>query len=290
VSEPAPFRVSGSTEPSPLIVEIPHAGTFVPQRYQSNLIAPVRSLSRDADLYVDKLWEEALQGLPARLLIAHWSRLVVDLNRAEEAVDAEAVVGARPHPSAIRGSIWRVTSDRDPVLRRRLSTHEYEERLQAAHRPYHQALRDLIADAKERFGFAVVIAAHSMPSAPRAADPSAKEPRAQVVPGTRGKTSAALRLIDTVERACVGHGASVKHDVPYRGGFTTEHYGKPRLGQHVIQIELSRALYMHEEECVLHEGFAATVQLCQQIARALLAQCAETTEDAARLQDLLAHS
>jgi len=44
-------------------------------------------------------------------------------------------------------------------------------------------------------------------------------------------------------------GLGVSHDDPYRGGWTTAHYGRPADGVHVVQIELNRALYMDEQTC-----------------------------------------
>jgi N-formylglutamate amidohydrolase len=40
---------------------------------------------------------------------------------------------------------------------------------------------------------------------------------------------------------------SVAHDEPYRGGFSTSHYGRPKDRVHAIQIELARRLYMDEQ-------------------------------------------
>jgi N-formylglutamate deformylase len=273
----APFRVIPALAASPLIVEIPHAGTHVPARYQSLLRAPIRSLSRDADLHVDSLYLEAHEaltqrgaGLGASFLIAHWSRLVLDLNRAENAVDAESVQGAPRTPTALRGAIWRATSDKDAVLTRALTAAEYQERLDSIHRPYHRALQALIREKQAAFGYAVVLAAHSMPSAPRAADASAAEPRAEVVPGTRGRTSAAANLIDAVDQVARALGFSVAHDVPYRGGFTTEHYGRPKESCHVIQIELSRAVYMDEQSHIrTPKGTERSVRLCSELMQKL---------------------
>ena len=31
------------------------------------------------------------------------------------------------------------------------------------------------------------------------------------------------------------------------GGYTTEHYGRPHVGLHTLQIEINRALYMDED-------------------------------------------
>ena len=51
--------------------------------------------------------------------------------------------------------------------------------------------------------------------------------RADIVPGTCGRTSADRRVIDLVDAHFRAAGLSVRHDDPYRGGFTTSHYGRP---------------------------------------------------------------
>ena len=35
--------------------------------------------------------------------------------------------------------------------------------------------------------------------------------------------------------------------MPYAGGFVTKHYGRPECGVDVLQLEVSRALYMDEQ-------------------------------------------
>ena len=52
-----------------------------------------------------------------------------------------------------------------------------------------------------------------------------------------------------------GLGYDVMRNKPYAGGFITERYGKPSIGQHAIQIEISRALYADETALRPHEGF-----------------------------------
>jgi len=41
-------------------------------------------------------------------------------------------------------------------------------------------------------------------------------------------------------------GFAVAINAPYAGGYTTDHYGRPRRHRHALQIELNRALYMEE--------------------------------------------
>jgi len=232
---------------TPVVVEVPHAGLSIPEAVSSETAVDAASVMRDADIYVDQLYRDA-PSRGASLLTATVSRYVVDLNRAADDVDI-ATVPDHPAPRGVqpRGVVWRLTTDGRPALRRPLTYAELSARLARYHTPYHDALEAELKQTRDRFGFAILVAAHSMPSVGRAghADPGSR--RADVVPGTRGRTSADRRVIDAVDAHLRAAGLSVRHDDPYRGGYTTVHYGRPREGWHAVQIELNRALYVNEE-------------------------------------------
>jgi N-formylglutamate deformylase len=247
----APFLVHDPTAKgerageTPLIVEIPHAGVFVQPQFMPELVASARAIGRDADLYVDDLYEEAnLDG--ASMLVARTSRYVVDLNRAEDDLDPRAAVSGQA-PSSPRGVVWRMTTEGTDALSAPLRKDALELRLSEVYRPYHAALRALIQRKLMTFGRAVILAAHSMPSAARTARGDVGQARADVVPGSRGRTSAAGKYIDAVDAHARERGFTVAHDEPYKGGFTTQHYGRPHENVHVVQVELARRLYMNEE-------------------------------------------
>ena len=229
-----------------MLVEVPHAGRLVPDEVWAEMCAPEDALLRDADMYVDRLYAHA-PTLGAALLVANLSRYVVDLNRAREDVDA-ATVSDHPTPAGAqpRGVVWRSTTDGRPILTGPLSYRALLSRLDRYYVPYHNALRRTLDELRERFGFVVLLAAHSMPSVGRLLHTDPGAPRADVVPGTRGRTSADRRVIDLVDAHFRQAGLSVQHDEPYKGGFTTTHYGRPGAGCHAIQIELNRALYVNE--------------------------------------------
>jgi N-formylglutamate amidohydrolase len=290
----APFETFEPTgAETPVVVEVPHAGLDLPAPFLEPLAAPARAIGRDADLYVDALYEEApAEG--AHLLVARASRYVVDVNRAETDVDAEVVDGARTDLRMHHGLVWRTTSDGEHALARKLTREELEERLELVWRPYHRALAEIVHRKVARFGVAVVLAAHSMPSVERpnaerasqgpqgqgggdAARPSSREPpasqsvrgpqsaraRADVVPGTRGRKSSAAKFIDAVEAAAVARGWTVRHDDPYAGGYTTQHYGRPGEGVHVVQVELARRLYLDEATLRPGRDFAGVRSWCR---------------------------
>ncbi len=252
----APFEVfSPQGAEIPVVVEIPHAGLFIDPTAAAFTVAPVRSVGRDADLFVDRLYERAA-SLGASALVANASRYVVDLNRGPTDYDGAAVDGggASPFP---RGLVWRITTEGEPILGRRLPRGELERRLRTVYEPYHATLRSLLSAKLERFGFAILLCAHSMPSAGRRGHVDVGALRVDVVPGSRGRTSAAAPVLDAVDAVCARHRLSVKHDDPYKGGFATSHYGRPSDGIHAIQIELARRLYMDEDLLALApEGLA----------------------------------
>jgi N-formylglutamate amidohydrolase len=229
----------------PVIVEVPHAGLEVDAETLASLVAPASSIGRDADLYVDELYADA-PDCGASLLCARMSRYVCDLNRAEHDVDRDTVVAASGRPSP-HGLIWRSTTDNRAAIARPLPQQELDRRLRAYYRPYHDCLDRLVTERLERFGFVILLSAHSMPSRGRDGHDDPGRERADIVPGTRQRTTAASAVIDLTERLAARHQLRLAHDDPYRGGHTTVRFGRPKAGIHAIQIELNRRLYMDEQ-------------------------------------------
>jgi N-formylglutamate deformylase len=241
---------------TPVVVEVPHAGWGVPEDVADDVVVPHRTLVEDSDIYVDKLCEQA-PSVGATYLAARVSRYVVDLNRGPHDVDRQTVPD-HPQPQGLqpRGVVWRLTARGRPALRRPLRYRELEARLAAYYTPYHQALREILDAKRTRFGYAVLLACHSMPSASRNRGGS----RADIVPGSRGRTSADAQVIDAVDRYFRQRGYDVRHDDPYRGGYTTQHYGRPQENVHAIQLELNRALYVDEATSEPKDGAFEALQ------------------------------
>ena len=227
-----------------VVVEVPHAGLDVPVPWNAPLNAHPRDVLRDADTFVDELVADA----PARgaaLLRAHVSRYVVDLNRSRDEYDSEAVEGARTDVSLPHGLFWHTTAVGDRLLRRPLTEAEAQQRLVAIYDPYHAELERLMHERIDEHGVAVVLAMHSMPSL--GATRSGRGRRADVVPGTQNFTTASPKLIAVVEEWALATGLTFAHDDPYRGGWVTKLWGRPRRRCHAIQLEFCRDLYMNED-------------------------------------------
>jgi N-formylglutamate amidohydrolase len=240
--------------PTPVLVEVPHSGLLIPDDVEPQLEATPSAVLRDSDIYVDRLYKRAPEN-GATLLVARVSRYVVDLNRGPDEVDVAAVPR---HPKArhipARGVVWRARTDGTPLLRAPLSEVQFQHRIDRYYAPYHETLREAAARLHRQHGHVVILAAHSMPSTGRRQFGGRQLRRADIVPGTRGRSTADGRIIDLVDAHFRDAGLTVKHDQPYRGGWTTANYGAPRRGQHAIQIELNRALYVDEETSEVKKG------------------------------------
>jgi N-formylglutamate deformylase len=246
------FTARTPGEPStPLVVSVPHAGLGT-AGYEETL-TPELEVRSDADLFVDRLYGIGEPDGPEVYLAAQLSRFVCDLNRDPD----DVCPGAVPeHPTARdvdgRGFIWAVTTSGVPALSRPLSLSEWRGRT-AIHAAYHDTLRRALARARARFGYAILVDGHSMPSRGRSGHQDPGHARAAVVPGDRQGTSCAPALTAFVTRHFTAQGFDVRANDPYKGGYITAHHGRPAEGIHAIQIELRRDLYLDEERFVTVE-------------------------------------
>jgi N-formylglutamate deformylase len=245
VSEPAvadAFSLRAPELPStPVVVSIPHAG-LATRGYEATM-SPALDVRCDADLYVDRLYGVGGPDAPEVNLAARLSRFVCDLNRDPDDV-TQAAVPEHPASRNLDGSgfVWAVTTTGAPALARPLTLDEWRARV-ALHAAYHDAVAGALARARARFGFALLVDGHSMPSA----GPSGRgDPRADVVPGDRDGTSCAPALSRFVGAHFATRGYGVAFNAPYKGGYVTAHHGRPAAGVHAIQIELRRDLFMNE--------------------------------------------
>lgn len=247
---------------TPVLVEIPHAGLAFDPESLAQCIAPAYAIGQDADLFVDELYSGA-PALGATVLKAHLSRYACDLNRSEDDLDS-LTTPQGASPSAPHGVVWRRTTSGRPALVAPLSAVEIERRLSIIYRPYHRELERLLIEKQRKFGFSLLLCAHSMPSTGRLG-----ERRADVVPGSRGGTTAARAVLACVETVAADFDLDLSHDDPYRGGFTTAHHGRPLEGRHAIQVELARRTYMHEDALRRRETFERARTFCDALVASL---------------------
>jgi len=64
-------------------------------------------------------------------------------------------------------------------------------------------------------------------------------------------------------------GYTVTRNIPYSGGYTTVHYGRPSVGIHALQIEINRSLYMDEGNYTRRPGLDDLARCMKSLAGSL---------------------
>ncbi|QOG08666.1 N-formylglutamate amidohydrolase [Aureimonas sp. OT7] len=255
------FEVLGpSRQTVPLVFCSPHSG----RAYPADFIALSRlkgdAVRRSEDLFVDRLFD-FVPEIGAPLLVARFPRAYLDLNREPYELDPAMFDGALPaHVNAVSprvagglGTIPRIVAERQEIYNGRLSAAEGLGRISRIYFPFHRQLEQLVEATVQRFGMAVLVDCHSMPSSVR---PLPGNRRPDMVVGDRFGTSADARYVAAAIAELRGLGYDVVRNKPYAGGYITEHYGRPRNNVHAIQIEISRGLYADEAAFAPSDGFA----------------------------------
>ncbi len=242
----------------PLVISVPHSGTVVPDDERDLYRIDVERLLHDGDLYVDRLYAGA-ESVGATVISTPFSRFVIDLNRLPDDISPRAVEGARRRRGdgyyGDRGIIWAVTTHNEPIYRTPMSRERFERRRDRYYTPYHQALARELARLRDRFGYAILLDAHSMPSRATRLHADPGQLRPDIVPGTLDGASCAPWVANATGAFWTGAGYTVRFDAPYRGGGITRRHADPGADIHAIQVELNRGLYMDERSLDPSDGF-----------------------------------
>jgi N-formylglutamate amidohydrolase len=243
----------------PFVFNSPHSGRVYPKAFLAASRLDSLALRRSEDAYVEELFA-FVTALGAPLLYAHFPRAFLDVNREPYELDPILFRDGLPHyanTQSVRvvgglGTIARIVSESDEIYREPLSVGAALERINRLYTPYHETLSSLLDEAHRAFGCAVLIDCHSMPSSPITEHGGI---RPDFVLGDRFGTSCNAEMTRLAAGQLKAQGYAVTLNKPYAGGYITEHYGRPHKGQHVLQIEINRALYMDETSFDKSEGF-----------------------------------
>jgi N-formylglutamate deformylase len=248
--------IEPSAATAPLVVDSPHSGRIYPDDfdYECSLLM----LQQTEDSYVDELVGSAAQA-GATVIAAQFARSYIDVNRAEDDIDPALLAEPWPEPLAPSdrtllglGLVRRLCKSGVPVYSAPLPVAEIKTRIVEYYRPYHAALEKTVAERMRQFSECHVVDAHSMPDK-SAADQLARRP--DFVLGDRNGESSDPAFTGRVCTMLREMGYSVALNDPYRGMEIVRRYGKPGNGQHALQLEINRRLYMNERTLEKTPGF-----------------------------------
>ncbi|WP_341705535.1 N-formylglutamate amidohydrolase [Ferrovibrio sp.] len=278
-----PIRITrpedaGSSVATALVLSSPHSGAIYPASFRNASRLDPLSLRRSEDAFIHELYA-AGPGLGAPLLEALFPRAYCDPNRAAWELDPGMfdaplpphVVTESSKIGAGLGTIARVVAGGMDIYKGKLAFAEAERRVETCWRPYHDALETLLAEARARHGVALLLDCHSMPSVGGSHNPDAGQRRADMVIGDFNGTSCAPRLVDRVEQYLRDCGFGTTRNKPYAGGYITQYYSRRDRGQHSLQLEINRDLYMDEDRIEKAGGFTRVAQAMTGLVELLIA-------------------
>lgn len=220
---------------SPIVLGLPHTGTYVPGSIFSKLTPLGKTLS-DTDWHIEKLYDGLLVN--ATTVRATFHRYVIDANRnpsGESLYPGQNTTGLVPMTDFDGKPLWISEPTETEVETRRVNYHA----------PYHAALRAELDRVHSIHGVAILYDCHSI----RSNIPflfQGRLPDFNI--GTNNGLTCDQRIEADVFQTCKAttEYSSVLNG-RFKGGWTTRHYGNPSHGFHAIQMELAQSTHLKFE-------------------------------------------
>ena len=237
----------------PIIISVPHAGTFIPEDIRSKMNPELSDKLDDTDWFIDKLYGFALE-LGITIITANYSRWVVDLNRNPENQplynDGRVITDVVTVTDFNGNQIYQNNYIPD--------SEEVARRVELFHKPYHEKLDELLQQTKAEFGKVLLFDAHSI----RKSVPGIRsEDFPDLILGDNDETSASAELIKATIDSLQNKGYEFSHNHPFKGGYITRSFGKPEENIHALQLEMCKTNYMNASEMSYDETNAERIQV-----------------------------
>lgn len=249
----------------PLIVSIPHSGTYFPPEFLQNVCFDEKNLRHNEDIFVDELLKGVIErGLPT--IKMEITRTFIDLNRDRLELDPQMFYNYPKdkeilydkHCRVGLGVVHRINYKRENIYNGLLDYHEVEARLKNVYDVFHDRLLQLVNKCIRKFGFCLVLDCHSMPSKICTIVDSRKG--IDICLGNLFNQSCPSEMGDLLATQFWNHNYSVEFNCPYSGAFITFNYCQPRKKMYTLQLEINRGLYADEEKLQKSEDFYAVAE------------------------------
>jgi len=250
---------------APLLISVPHDGRYLPDTIRERM-TPEGVALPDTDWHVARLYD-FVRELGASMLVANYSRYVVDLNRPatdDPLYKGQVATGLCP---------TQTFSGEDIYVRGDIDVDEMASRIETYWRPYHEKIEQEITRMLARHGFALLWDAHSIAGVvPRLFDGE--------LPALNIGTNSGVSCAPHIERAVVEAGGASPYKTVvngrFRGGYITRHYGGPSNNVHALQLEISQRTYMDENTGVFDDALAGQLrETLQRMIAAFLAAASQ---------------
>lgn len=230
----------------------PHPGLVIPKSFDNFLVSDSKTRNCDVDFEVHQLVHlERLQAAGFSAVIQNLHRICVDLNRPAET----AVLN------------WKSNSKGQKLVLHEPVEAERKKFLDEIYLPYYKKIEEHISH--NNF---LIIDLHSMPSRATAyhlsKNPNQSLERPDFCISDFSEDAQGNESTQKIISSLQTQGFDARYNDPYSGGQVTKHFHEKKC--QAIQIEISRGLYMNEENQTLKQD---EVLRLQKILTELLISC-----------------
>lgn len=243
----------------PVVVHVPHAGTWIPADERGSFLLADEQLAEELRLMTDHR-TDALAGtayqLGATVIVNHLSRLVVDPERFADGGEEMEQVGM--------GFAYERTAHGDPL--RDLSEDDRARLRRRWFDPYSQVLASTVHGMVTDHGHCVVLDVHSYPERRLPYELHGDGPRPEVCLGTDAFHTPAW-LVEGIERLCTERGFEAGRDTPFAGVYIPAWAYRRDERVQGVMLDIRRDAYIDEGNLDLHDGEERVRRLVEDVVR-----------------------
>lgn len=247
---------------SPLIVMTPHSGRNYSNRFLKYITLEIDDLRNTEDYYIDQLFIPYSNKFS--YLNATFPRIIVDPNRSPLEIDKTMWENNNldnlfdANSSKVQNGIGvfaKYNLFGKYIYSSKVPFNEARWRLMNYYFPYHKKIKEIIRKTKEKHKKIIALDCHSMSS-------ELVNKKTDIVISNVNNKSSSVEILNLVKNSFKNFSYTTDINYPFKGGFITTHYGKPKNNIHLLQIEVNKNIYMDEAKMSLKKENFSKLKVC----------------------------
>lgn len=223
------YTIYNKNSSSPIIVSLPHSGTFVPDDIRKKFNEDI--VLDSTDWFLPELYD-FIKVIGLTMIVNNLNRYVIDVNRK---IDRKDTLSYKTN------LVFHKNSHGSLIYKHDLSRKDIEERIKFYYEPYHNALKNLIDDKLKKFKTVYLIDLHSYYLA--------DEDNDKVLISNNKGLSSSKESFDLICSEFINEGFNVLRNEIFTGGHITKSYSEKYKGKvNCIQVELPYRIYIEDRE------------------------------------------
>ena len=248
---------------SPLIIMTPHSGRNYSSRFMKNISLDLKNLRNTEDYFIDQLFFPNNNNNYS-YLNAKFPRIFVDANRSPLEIDktmwGNSNLDNLFDKKSIKvlngiGVFAKYNLFGEYIYSSKLPFSEAKWRLLNYYFPYHKKIKEIIKKTKEKYKKIIALDCHSMAS-------ELVNNKTDIVISNVNNKSSSVEILNLIKKSFSNHSYKINTNNPFKGGFITSTYGKPKNNTHFLQIEVNKNLYMDEQNMLLKKNSFYKLKIC----------------------------